>query len=104
MAGTFWGELLPGGSAVLNLVGRISDKLLHYSSYMLLAFVPMMGFRRRTGIACALAMIPVGVVLEFLQRLVPGRSFEYADMAANTLGVLTGLAVAAILLKAKARA
>jgi hypothetical protein len=103
MIGTFWGELLPGGSAVLNLVGLLSDKLVHFSSYTLLAFIPAMGFRRPAGIACALAMIPVGVGLEFLQRMVPGRSFEIADMAANTLGVLAGLSAATFFRKAKAR-
>jgi VanZ family protein len=104
MIGTFWGELLPGSSMVLTIVGRISDKVVHFSSYTALAFIPAMGFRRPAGTACALAMIPAGVVLEFLQRLVPGRSFEVADMAANTAGVLTGLTIAAIYRKAKARA
>jgi hypothetical protein len=103
MIGTFWGELLPGSSAVLSLVGRLSDKLVHFSSYTLLAFIPAVGFRRSTGTACALAMIPAGVALEYLQRLVPGRSFEIADMIANTLGVLTGLGAAAFFRKAKAR-
>ena len=51
----------------------------------------MIGFRRTTGVVCALAMILTGIALEFAQRLVPGRSFEIADMVANTLGVFTGI-------------
>jgi VanZ family protein len=104
MIGTFWGELLPGSSVVLTLVGRISDKAVHFSSYALLAFIPAVGFRRPAGTTCAVAMFPAGVTLEFLQRTVPGRSFELADMAANTAGVLMGLAIGAICRKAKARA
>jgi VanZ family protein len=37
-------------------------------------------------------MIALGAALELAQKLVPGRSFEWGDMLANTAGVLTGMA------------
>jgi VanZ family protein len=55
-----------------------------------------------TGLVCAAAAVPLGVALEFAQRLVPGRSFEVGDMVANTLGVCAGLALAALLRGRKA--
>jgi VanZ family protein len=50
------------------------------------------------------AAVPLGVALEFAQRLVPGRSFEVGHMIANTLGVCAGPAVAAALRVGKVRA
>ena len=41
----------------------------------------------------ALAMILLGVALEFGQKLVPGRGFEVRDMFINGFGVLTGIAI-----------
>jgi len=38
----------------------------------------------------ALAFIALGVALEFLQRETGYRSFDVADMAANSVGVLLG--------------
>lgn len=95
------GELLPGSSKVLRLVAftRVSDKLQHFAAYCVLAAIPAFGFERRRGIAAALSMIVLGVALEFLQRLVPGRDFEWLDMAANTLGVLSGILVSLALRK-----
>jgi VanZ family protein len=88
------GELLPGDSAPMVLLSstNISDKVFHFVAYMGLAFLPMLGFRPLAGIACAGSMILLGIALEFAQTLVPGRSYEVADMVANTLGVCTGIA------------
>jgi len=72
------GELLPGTSLPMRWVSStgISDKVLHYGAYMLLAGLPILGFGQPGGILWALAMIPLGVVLEFVQKVVPGRSFD----------------------------
>jgi VanZ family protein len=89
---TIVGELLPGNSTPMRWIAatHIGDKTLHFAAYALLAFLPVFGFKRRRGIAMALSMILLGAALEFAQRLVPGRSFEIADMVANALGVLAG--------------
>ncbi|HEX8984992.1 MAG TPA: VanZ family protein [Bryobacteraceae bacterium] len=95
-------ELLPGDSAAMRWLGmlQISDKLIHFAAYTLLAFIPCFGFRWRTGIALAGLSIVLGVALEFAQRLVPGRSFEVADMLANALGVATGGALGMLVRRA----
>ena len=51
----------------------------------------MLGFSRISGLQCALAMIPFGIVLEFIQNAVPDRDFDLGDIAANTFGVLVGI-------------
>lgn len=88
------GEVLPGTSPPMRWVSStgISDKVLHYGAYTLLAGIPTLGFPGVVGVLCAMAMIPLGVVLEFIQKAVPGRGFELGDITANTLGVLTGVA------------
>jgi hypothetical protein len=96
MATVMVGELLPATSEPIVLIGElgVSDKVIHFAAYTLLAFIPVLAFRLRTGLACAVAMIALGVALEFAQRLSPGRMFEVADMVANTLGVLAGAGAA----------
>jgi len=88
------GELIPGTSPPMRWVSStgISDRLLHCGAYTLLAGIPVLGFAQARGVLWALALMPVGVVLEFLQNVVPGRSFELGDITANTLGVLAGIA------------
>ncbi len=104
MATVIVGELLPATSEPIVLIGElgVSDKVIHFAAYTLLAFIPVLAFRKRTGLLCAVAMIALGVALEFAQRLSPGRSFEIADMLANGLGVLAG-AAAALVARALAR-
>ena len=46
------------------------------------------------GFFGALSMIVLGALLDEAQKFIPGRSFEFADIAANAVGVLTGLGIA----------
>jgi VanZ family protein len=69
-----------------------NDKAAHFAAYLLLAMLPVFAADLpRVGIALALTMIPLGIAVEFFQRLIPGRSFEILDIIANSLGVLTGV-------------
>jgi len=90
------GSLLPGSSPAIVAIGRlhISLKLMHYCAYTLLALVALIAVpRRSTAVQAALAMILLGVGLEFGQKLVSGRSCEIRDMLINGCGVLTGIAI-----------
>jgi VanZ family protein len=93
IAGVVTGELLPGDSAAMHWIGAVgvSDKILHSAAYTLLAFIPVFGFRLRAGLISAGVTVLLGVALEFAQTLVPGRSYEVADMVANALGVGAGI-------------
>jgi VanZ family protein len=80
----------------MRTLGRlgIGDKLLHGTAYAILGFLPSLHERRPTLAATLLGAILLGVLLEFAQRLSPGRTFEIADMAANTCGALCGMLLA----------
>ena len=90
------GQLLPDGSGLLAWisVSGLSDKVLHFTAYFVLALIPSLGFPRRTALSAALAMIPLGALLDTLQLYVPGRSFELADILTNAAGVLTAILTA----------
>jgi VanZ family protein len=87
------GSLLPASSPVLRTVGRlpVSSKVLHFCAYTWLALLAIK--RRSLGVLAALAMILLGVALEFGQKLAPGRAFEVRDTFINGGGVLTGIAI-----------
>lgn len=90
------GSLLPAASPVIVAIGRlhISLKVLHFCGYTSLALIALVAVRRRSAaVLAALAMILLGVALEFGQKLVPGRSCEIRDMFINGVGVLTGIAI-----------
>ena len=69
------------------------DKVTHYGAYAGLAFLSLLAFERRRGLAVALSMILLGAVIELLQHFSPGRTPDIADAIANTLGVFSGIAV-----------
>ncbi len=96
------GSLAPGGSSLMGLLGRlhINDKLQHFSAYLSLAILPVIGFQqRRHGFVAALSMFLLSVVLELGQRFSPGRSVELGDVLANGLGVCSGVLIALVLIR-----
>jgi VanZ family protein len=98
LAGVVWGSLVPA-TQLESLSGVLpsNDKLVHYASYAGLGGLSLLSFARRRGILCALSMIPLGVLLEVFQHFSPGRTPEFLDAVANTLGVFSGIAVVILL-------
>ena len=86
-------SLIPNPPSPVEFKG--SDKLEHFAAYafMMLWFAQIYT-RNRVRWAIALALVMLGISLECLQRLTGYRTFEYADMGANTAGVLCALLLA----------
>ena len=82
------GSLAPVPPADLPSGG---DKVEHFASYavLMLWFGSLAGHARRQ-LVWAVTLACMGVALEYLQRLVPYRDFEVADMIANAAGVGLG--------------
>jgi VanZ family protein len=89
-------ELLPGDSAPMMAVSQVNDKLLHFSAYTAMAFVPAFGLRFSAAIGCIIATELLGIGLEFAQLFVRQRSCDPYDVMANTAGVLIGVVVALV--------
>ena len=68
-----------------------SDKLQHFTAYGALMFwygQLYWGLKQRARFAAS--FVGMGILMEILQGMQGFRVFEYADMLANTLGVLIG--------------
>jgi VanZ family protein len=85
------GSLLPDATPLKTAIddSGISDVILHFAPYCVLAFLPVLFERRRTVLALTIVLPLLGVALEFAQEFV-GRTFGIGDIAANTAGVLCG--------------
>lgn len=67
----------------------LKDKALHFAGYAFVATLALFAIRHPSRQALGmLAIVSLGVALEFGQMFVAGRSFEVWDMAANSGGVL----------------
>ncbi len=93
-------SLLPGGTGIMIFWGIPHfDKIGHFGMYAVWTFLMACGFaghdffsNRRLIVWTTVIGLVVGVGLEFGQKWMhQGRSFEIADMVANTLGVIAGL-------------
>ena len=93
-----------GGIAIDNLIfGLRPDHLYHASIYCFCAYFMWVLCGRRPMKAWWLALIwlgslATGVVTEFVQRLLPYRSFDVNDLLANAIGVTLGWIVLTIAL------
>lgn len=95
-----WGELTAHPP---ELAEYIWDKAEHFTAYFGLAAMATLALGLRRLLAWALVgVIALGGLLELLQGLM-GRDMELGDFIANTIGVLAGLAVAAVFIKVTGR-
>lgn len=64
------------------------DKLLHFGAFLVLTTLALRIAPDWEGrIVWLLGLLAAGLVIEMLQKSVPGRSFCWRDMAANTAGI-----------------
>ncbi len=93
--------LIPGNSmpslVFFDVMGF--DKIVHFFSFTLLTFMMIIGLAKQYSDGCyyfniyyltVLSLLGYGIILEYIQGYVPGRSFELGDILANTLGVFFG--------------
>jgi VanZ family protein len=84
-------SLLPGRALP---AAPVSDGVAHWVAYLALAMLPVARAASPWIASVGTVMlVPLGLLLEWLQRLIPGRAFEWKDVAANAAGVMVGLAL-----------
>ena len=76
---------------------ELSDKVGHLLAYGALMFWFAQLYAGQARFAYASGFVAMGIGLEIAQGALGYRSYELADMAANTLGVLLGWAAALII-------
>ena len=68
------------------------DKIYHFAGYFgLMAWFAQLTQQFKQRLLIAVGFCLLGVLLEFGQRMGMARHFEFADMLANSLGVVAGL-------------
>ena len=73
------------------------DKLGHFVAYLAVTcWFSLLFTRNRDRWVIALALVVLGIGLEYLQRFSASHVFEYEDMGANAAGVLCALLLAQI--------
>jgi VanZ family protein len=97
------GSTLPGDQLSLPAFA-FSDKLLHAGEFAILTLLVLRAIDRsgRGGRALWLAgLVTYGALDELHQLWIPGRSAEFTDWVADTLGVLVGAGLVLLILKTR---
>jgi len=77
----------------INISLQFSDKIGHFIAYaVLMGWIVQLFQSRGVLMLHAALLVGMGIGLEFAQEY-RSRHFEYADMVANTIGVLFGLSM-----------
>ena len=85
------GSLVGGQDETIEL-----DKVLHFSGYAILAALFVLALRPVLYVPALLLLVGMGFLIEYLQSFT-GRSMDFADGVANTLGVAVGASVALLI-------
>ena len=82
------------------------DKLNHMTAFATLAAVGCLSFAAssRHRIMVLLGLFTYGVAIEIIQFFLPGRSCEWGDLFADSIGITFGALVALFLLRIASRA
>ena len=84
------------------------DKIVHIGLFSVQSFLMIKSFpeprkhsllKIKKMVFALLICLSIAVFVEFMQKFVPGRSYELADLIANILGILLGLTTFEILNK-----
>ncbi|WP_243643713.1 VanZ family protein [Tenacibaculum sp. M341] len=80
-------SLLKLGKQPMNFTH--SDKVKHAFAYFTLTFLWLCSFKSKFTLYIVLLCVLFGVLMEYLQGTITTyRTFDYADMLANTIGAL----------------
>lgn len=80
-----------------SLVGSFNDLLMHFVGYFIAAFSISLARPQWPWWQQAMFLIVYSTAIEIAQHFNPPRTFSIADMLANSLGVLLGLAIVSLL-------
>ncbi|KAI8367510.1 uncharacterized protein BYT42DRAFT_617936 [Radiomyces spectabilis] len=85
------------GFTPINLEHRINDKVLHFTSFLILGtclyFLWNLSYKRNLTLA-SLILITMSIGSECIQSFLPYRTFDVNDIIANLLGGACGVACA----------
>lgn len=82
-------SLLPQDQVSIQV--PMTDKAAHFLTYFILTIIALLSSNQKHSLLMILTIqILIGVCLEVAQSFIPGRTPEFLDVLANSLGVLFG--------------
>lgn len=86
----FIGSLMPGKQLPSGLPW---DKALHFIGYFGLGLLARLASDKRPSWLLIIGCIAFSLAIEVAQMFIPNRGFEWPDLLANSLGVVSGVLV-----------
>ncbi|RCI03866.1 hypothetical protein CU098_005760 [Rhizopus stolonifer] len=87
------------GFAPIHLSEQVNDKILHFFIFFILAvflyFLWNLSVKRNLILATS-SLLVLAIGSEFIQGLLPYRSFDIYDIIANLLGGITGICLSSL--------
>jgi VanZ family protein len=75
---------------------HVNDKLGHTLAYLTLMISAGISFVQRKKLFLASLLFMYGLMIEFIQGLIPGRTSSVYDLLANSTGIILGFAILSI--------
>ena len=89
----------------ISIEQPFNDKVAHFLTYFILTFIALLSSNQKHSLLSILAIqVLIGVCMEVAQSFIPGRTPEFLDVLANSLGVLFGALVYFLFRKIKSLA
>ena len=69
------------------------DKALHFFCFTYLTLITWLSRILSKDLHVYVIVLAYGILIEIVQRFLPYRSFEYLDIFADSIGIITGLII-----------
>ena len=69
------------------------DKALHFLCFTYLTLITWLSRILSKDLHVYVIVLAYGILIEIVQRFLPYRSFEYLDIFADSIGIITGLII-----------
>jgi|SRR5271165_2464558 len=76
---------------------------VHFLAYVAASFLPMLAWRRNTGLALSMGMVVLGTGLEIVRAIVEVRSPDIQYIVINVLGIAAGILLGLNILTLRSR-
>jgi len=72
----------------IALLSFLTDKVIHFLIFLYLSLIGLLSRFKFSNIYLLIAIFSFGLLIEIIHFYHPYRYFEFADLAANSLGIL----------------